>query len=247
VQRLPQPNGAFEWTQEPWGRALRCSAIHVPHVFSTSDLLLGATGWDQLARSLDLAPGNVLRPKQVHGTDVAIVPSVGLNPGQVCATAADIIMTGSAGFGVAVQSADCVPLLFADRRAGSVAAAHAGWKGTAARVARTAVQSMMSNYGCRPERLVVAIGPSIGPCCYRVGEELLEKFGADGRRWFYRTNDGLLLNLWKANLDQLVEAGVKSENIHSAELCTAMHAEVFHSYRRDGAAAGRLVAAIRPA
>ena len=241
MHRLPQPNAAFEWTQEPWGRALRCSAIHVPHLFSTSDLLLGATGWDQLARSLDLAPGNVLRPKQVHGTDVAIVPSVGPDPAQVCATAADIIMTGSAGFGVAVQSATacrcCSPT-----SAPGPSRRHTldGRRGDRWRK----VIGMMSNGTA--ERLVVAIGPSIGPCCYRVGEELLAKFGADGRRWFYRTKDGLLLNLWKANLDQLVEAGVKRENIHSAELCTAMHAEVFHSYRRDGAAAGRLVAAIRP-
>lgn len=243
---LPKPNGPFEWTQETWGRALRCTAIPAPHLFSTSDLLPSGAGWDDLARSLGLEPGNVLRPTQVHGTDVAVVSAAASAPAQICGTAADIIMTGSAEFAVAVKSADCVPLLFADRRSRAAAAAHAGWRGTAAGVARTAVQSMMSNYGSRPEHLIVAIGPSIGPCCYRVGEELLASFGADGRRWFYRLKDDLMLNLWKANIDQLVEAGVRSKNIHSAELCTAMHGEVFHSYRRDGAAAGRLVAAIRP-
>lgn len=245
MQTLPQPNGAFEWTQEKWGRALRCTALPVPHLFSTSDLLLSGTGWDELARSLGLAPANVLRPKQVHGTGVAVVSAARRDPAQVGGTGADIIMTGSDEFGVAVQSADCVPLLFADRRAKAAAAAHAGWRGTAAGVARMAVQSMTSNYGSRPEDLIVAIGPSIGPCCYRVGEELLASFGSDGRRWFYRLKEGLMLNLWKANIDQLVEAGVRSEHIHSAELCTAMHPEIFPSFRRDGQAAGRLAAAIR--
>ena len=128
-----------------------------------------------------------------------------------------------------------------------MAAAHAGWRGTAAGVARKTVRAMGERFGTRAGDLVVAIGPSIGPCCYRVGEELLAAFGAEGRRWFYRLSQELMLNLWSANRDQLAEAGVNGEHIHVAELCTAMHPDLFPSFRRDGEGTGRIAAAIRSA
>ena len=105
---------------------------------------------------------------------------------------------------------------------------------------------MATRFSTRPADVVVAVGPSIGPCCYQVGDELLAAFGPGGRRWFYRLKDTLILNLWTANQDQLIDAGVSPDHIHVAELCTAGDAGLFHSYRRDGANAGRLVAAIRP-
>jgi YfiH family protein len=222
-----------------------------PHLFSTRDLALRtvdgrpAAGWDQLAASLGVRPGNVRRPKQVHGEAVTIARVVALDAEEACVTAADIIMTANADLAVAVQAADCVPLLFADPGSGAVAAAHAGWRGTAAGVAGKAIKAMTGQFGTRPADLIVAVGPSIGPCCYRVGDELLGAFGSAGRRWFYRTSDGLMLNLWNANRDQLADAGMKSDNIHVAEFCTAGEPELFHSYRRDGASAGRLAAAIR--
>jgi purine-nucleoside/S-methyl-5'-thioadenosine phosphorylase / adenosine deaminase len=250
---IPKPNGAFAWTQETWGSALRCTAIAAPHLFSTRALeLRGVTGqpaegWNQLAVALGVRQGKVLRPRQVHGDAVTVVSTLPADPSDVCATAADIVMTAGVDVALAVQTADCVPLLLADSRTGAVAAAHAGWRGTAAGVARTAVRAMEKHFGTRAADLVVAIGPSIGPCCYRVGDEVLAAFGADGRRWFYRVSDGLMLNLWRANQDQLAEAGVNCDRIHVAELCTAMDADLFHSYRRDGQNAGRLAAAIRRA
>jgi YfiH family protein len=187
----------------------------------------------------------MLRPRQVHGDAVVVVASTPADSPDACAAEADIIMTNGPGVAVAVQSADCVPLLLHDPASGAVAAAHAGWRGTAAGAAQSAVRAMGENFGTNAADLIVAIGPSIGPCCYRVGDELLGRFGPAGRRWFYRQADGWMLNLWNANRDQLIEAGVRSPNIHIAELCTATHPEVFESYRRDGPAAGRLAAAIR--
>ena len=250
---LPQPSGAFEWVQEPWGRALRCTAISTRHLFSTSDLDLRkadgqpAAAWHQLASTLGVAAPHVLCPKQVHGDAVTFVREVPPDTKEVCAGAADIIMTATPAIAVAVQAADCVPLLFQDRRTGAVAAAHAGWRGTAAGVARKTVRAMGERFGTRAGDLVVAIGPSIGPCCYRVGEELLAAFGAEGRRWFCRLSHELMLNLWSANRDQLAEAGVNGEHIHVAELCTAMHPDLFPSFRRDGDGTGRIAAAIRSA
>jgi YfiH family protein len=188
----------------------------------------------------------IFRPKQVHGDAVIVVSAADAAHRDPCSDAADIIVTNNASTAVAVQSADCVPLLFFDPRTGGVAAAHAGWRGTVVNVARAAVNAMKEHFGSDADDVIVAIGPSIGPCCYQVGEELLGAFGPDGRRWFYHLGGAWMLNLWKANRDQLLEAGLKSENVHTSELCTAMHPELFDSYRRDGKNAGRLAAAIRP-
>jgi len=246
---LPQPSGEFEWAQASWGPALRCRAIRAPHVFTTRALALRQKedAWPQLAGELGVDAEHMFRPKQVHGDAVIVVPAAGpsgssrTGPVDACA---DIIMTCDADTAVAVQIADCVPLLFFDPLTGAVAAAHAGWRGTAAGVARTATRAMGDTFGSRAENLVVAIGPSIGPCCYQVGEEVLGAFGADGRRWFYHLAGGWMLNLWSANRDQLIEAGLQSDNVHVSELCTVMHPDLFDSYRRDGAGSGRLAAAI---
>jgi YfiH family protein len=248
---LPQPGDGFEWVQASFGAALRCSAIRGPHLFSTRALELRTNhgAWQQLAETLGVPGENILRPKQVHGDAAIVVPPANAEASRddVCASAADIIMTTDTAVAVAVQAADCVPLLFMDTVTGAVAAAHAGWRGTAAGAAISAVRAMNRNFGTNAADLVVAIGPSIGPCCYRVGDELLAAFGPQGRRWFYRLADGWVLNLWNANRDQLLEAGVKEDHVHVAELCTAMHPELFDSYRRDGVKAGRLAAAIRSA
>jgi YfiH family protein len=249
---VSQTNDDFHWTQESWGRALRCKAISAPHLFSTRDLELRevsgqpAAGWDQLAATLGVRPGGVLRPMQVHGDAVTVVSAIPARVEEACRAAADIIIASNPDVAVAVQAADCVPLLIEDRRSGAVAAAHAGWRGTAARVARKTIEAMLGLFGIDRADLTVAVGPSIGPCCYEVGEELLAAFGPDGRRWFYRSSGRLMLNLWSANVDQLVEAGVNRKSIHVAEICTAMHPDLFPSYRRDGQNAGRLAAAIRP-
>jgi len=183
----------------------------------------------------------------VHGDAVTVVREMPADTKDLCAGAADIIMTATPEIAVAVQAADCVPLLFQDRRTGAVAAAHAGWRGTAAGLAQKTVRAMGERFGTRAADLVVAIGPSIGPCCYRVGEELLAAFGGEGRRWFYRFSKELMLNLWTANRDQLAEAGVNGDDIHVAELCTVMHPDLFPSFRRDGENTGRIAAAIRSA
>ena len=152
----------------------------------------------------------------------------------------------------AVQVADCVPVLMADRRTGVAAAVHAGWRGTSAGITRAAVEALAREFSTEPRDLTVAIGPSIGACCYEVGDELLDEFRRDGAgddelsRWFHRAQNGRLqLDLWTANREQLVRAGVSPDRIFLARLCTQTHAGVFDSYRAAGAAAGRMAALIR--
>ena len=144
-----------------------------------------------------------------------------------------------------------MPLLLADPVSGAVAAAHAGWRGTAANVAATAVGVLAEAFGARAADLVVAHGPSIGACCYEVGQDLVDEFrraGFDGavERWFSRGADRRLrLDLWLANRDQLIAAGIPARQVHQSALCTASHPGVFASYRRDGAGTGRIAAVIR--
>jgi YfiH family protein len=159
---------------------------------------------------------------------------------------ADIAIANDPAIAVSVRAADCVPILLADRRCGAVAAVHAGWKGTAAGASIAAVRALTTRYGSRPQDVVAAVGPSIGPCCYEVGPELAGHFSdhPDAAAWFTH-EPALHLNLWRANRDQLARAGIPSEQIHVSALCTFDNPALFHSYRRDGARAGRLVAAIR--
>jgi copper oxidase (laccase) domain-containing protein len=134
-----------------------------------------------------------------------------------------------------------------------VGAAHAGWRGTAQDAAGAAVRAMGSEFGCDPADLVAAIGPSLGPCCGEVGSEVAEAFASAGHsvsalaRWFSINPSGRLhLDLWTANSDQLVAAGMDPARVHVARLCTKTHVDVFHSFRGDNENAGRMVAAITP-
>jgi YfiH family protein len=246
----PQPNGEFEWVQESWGAALRCRPLAgtARHCFSTRELELeGARpglsrNWNIFAAALGVAPDSLVRMHQVHCADVFEAPPTRADSWPE----ADIAVTNDPSVAVSVRTADCVPLVLADRRTGAVAAVHAGWKGTAAGAAIIAVRSLTSRYGTRPADVIAAVGPSIGPCCYEVGPDLANHFSAhpDADTWFV---PGVKphLDLWRATRDQLVRAEVPADQIHVCALCTFDHPAVFHSYRREGTKAGRLVAAIR--
>ena len=252
VMAYPQPSGEFEWTQESWGAALRCRPLAsvARHCFSTRDLALEsvlaapAPGWVSLARALDVEIASLVRMHQVHCADVfeARLANRDSRP------EADIAVTDDPSVAVSVRVADCVPILLADRRSGAVAAVHAGWRGTAAGAVMVAVDALTARYGTRAGDVIAAVGPSIGPCCYEVGPDLATQFSShpEAPTWFSQ-DEKPHLDLWRATRDQLARAGVPPDQIHVCALCTFDHAAVFHSYRRNGKAAGRLVAAIRSA
>jgi YfiH family protein len=249
-------------------------------MFTSRPWLLGSTAdesaWQEVAEAMDLGPASLFRPRQVHGATVA-VGRAGEPPGPVAGgfpasrPEADIVISSEPAIGLAIQTADCVPLLIADRRTGAVGAAHAGWRGLAARVPIIAVEALVRELGSRPEDLLAAAGPSIGACCYEIGDEVRARFEqagfGEGRlaRWFVReprptvrnpSMPGLspvprarhwYLDGWTAAREQLESAAVPAEQIFLAEVCTASHQETLCSYRRDGKAAGRMAAAIRSA
>ena len=143
----------------------------------------------------------------------------------------DALLEDRPGAVIAIKTADCMPILLVDERHRAIAAVHAGWRGTVARIVPGAVDAMRQRFGTQPSDLHAAIGPGIGKCCYEVGPEVAVRFGEQGRAH---------IDLTAANRQQLLEAGVTPERIYASNLCTMCQAEEFHSFRRDGEAAGRL-------
>jgi polyphenol oxidase len=143
----------------------------------------------------------------------------------------DALLENRAGAVVAVRTADCVPVLLVDERLRAVAAVHSGWRGTVAGIVPRAMESMQAAFGTCPSDLHAAIGPAIGPCCYEVGAEVACHFGLAGKG---------NIDLESAIADQLASAGLAASRIYRSGLCTRCLAADFHSYRRDGEAAGRL-------
>jgi YfiH family protein len=259
---LPPVGAAFRWDRESWGRGLRCAPFEASaqHLFTSKQLALPANGtdaatrqaWSALAASMGVMPDEVLRVKQVHGNVVRVVTREGVTATTTSERPdGDAIVSNAPGLALAVVVADCVPILLADRTGGAVAAIHAGWRGTCAGIAGVAVATMSRAFGTRPEDLVAAIGPSIGPGDYAVGESVVGAFAAGHddaslARWFRRpaSADGWLLDLWRANQDQLERAGVRAGSIFNAEVSTYAHPDWLESYRRDADGAGRMVAIV---
>ncbi|MFB3828352.1 MAG: peptidoglycan editing factor PgeF [Bryobacteraceae bacterium] len=153
-----------------------------------------------------------------------------------CLGDGDALLENTPGSSVAVKTADCLPLLLVDPARRAVAAVHAGWRGTAQRIAQAAVRSMTERFGTDPVDLLAALGPAIGPCCYEVGAEVAARFGlGDGRA---------RVDLAAINRGQLERMGVRPENIYSSGLCTMCNPDDFYSYRRERERAGRMYSAV---
>ena len=153
----------------------------------------------------------------------------------------DALVSGERGVTVGVRTADCVPILLADERTHAIAAAHAGWRGTAQNIVASAVREMRKRYGSREEDLHAAIGPSIGPCCYEVGVEVARQFGT----WcpdLDNVEGPVQIDLPAINAAQLREAGVR--DVWVAGECTFCLPERYFSYRREKEEAGRLLSFI---
>ena len=184
---------------------------------------------------------------QMHGVDVRLVRSVEdtLQPEKALGETVycDALTTATPRILVGVKTADCVPILLADPQTGACAAVHAGWRGTVSRIVARALENLGAEYGTRPGDVRAAIGPAAGGCCYEVGGEVIEAFrekfpGSDSL--FTPTREGhALVDLQRANREQLAAAGLSPENIHTAPLCTMCRTDLFFSSRREKRAHGR--------
>lgn len=200
----------------------------------------------RLCGALGVEVASLVACDQVLGNAVAWVTEAdrgrGATPASPALADTDALITDSPGATLMAFSADCPLIALADPGRRAVGLAHASRKGTLGRVALRTVRAMERLLGCEPSALVAGLAPSIGGCCYEVGEEVLADVRAalpDGEQFIERRGGRLHLDLWAANVAQLAEAGVPREQIEVAGVCTQCHADQFFSYRASGGRTGR--------
>ena len=290
-KRSPRQAGASRWTER---LQLGLRILQVPelaklpwlvHGFSTRQggmsqldgkrvLNLGFTEWDarenvkenraRLQAAVGAQDLKLVSLLQFHSDAILHFESAPTEPSR-----GDASVTKSPGLLLAVQTADCVPILLVDPKNRAVAAVHAGWRGTLARIVEKAIGRMQMQFGSRAADLLAAIGPAIGGCCYEVGTEVAAAFSgqfSNAAEFFdeLRTGDEpnplqwlnmmppghqpppkkALLDLRKANRSQLEGAGVPAGNIFVSDLCTGCRRDLLFSYRKEGAQTGRMMSVI---
>jgi polyphenol oxidase len=290
-KRGPPQAGASRWTERVQ-RGLRILQVEelaklpwLVHGFSTRVggvskldgkrvLNLGFTEWDarenvkenraRLQAAVGAKDLKLVSLLQFHSDAILHFETAPTEPAR-----GDAAVTKSAGLLLAVQTADCVPILLVDPKNRAVAAVHAGWRGTLARIVEKAIGRMQMQFGSRAGDLLAAIGPAIGGCCYEVGTEVAAAFSgqfANAAEFFdeLRTGDEpnplqwlnmmppghqpppkkVLLDLRRANRSQLEAAGVAAANIFVSDLCTGCQRDLLFSYRKEGAQSGRMMAVV---
>lgn len=194
--------------------------------------------------------------EQVHGSEVLVVTGAQRGRGRLSREDSvgdkDGMVTNEPGVWLTAFFADCVPLYFYDPENKAVGIAHAGWRGTAADIAGAAVRTMAEAFGSEPARLLAAIGPSIGGCCYEVDrtvidpmERTLARLGMnnpDGRAYRRTENGKFLLDLREINARCLAKAGILPMHIEITHLCTSCDTETFFSHRKERGRTGRMAA-----
>ncbi len=244
-------NGGFrlEPSLNGWlvGRFGALEEIGIPHLVTTRH----GPDVGQVRRETDAAGRKIAQflglqeaafLEQVHGGDVLTCDAGGQ------AGRADGLVTASRSLVLLGKSADCPIVLIADRRGRAVGFAHASWRATVAGITPAVVRRMIE-CGCVTNDLVACVCPSAGPECYEVGQEVrmaaIESLGPHAAAFFHPGPNGKdHFDLWAANRDGLVRAGVCSSSIYVAGICTLCRNDIFPSHRREGESAGRFAAAI---
>lgn len=180
--------------------------------------------------------GRLVTVNQVHGKEVLIVE--GAPP--VEPVDADAIITNEKNIAIGMTTADCQPILLFDPANMAIGAVHAGWKGTTNGVVIETARKMADKYGTRPEDLIASLGPCIGPCCYKVGWNVLDEYMAKQKEAdCFHEKEGLRMDINCANATQLQRIGLKLENISNNTVCTSCSSDIFFSYRKEGGRTGR--------
>ncbi|MBI1956515.1 MAG: peptidoglycan editing factor PgeF [Acidobacteria bacterium] len=244
------------------------------------DLNLSTMPWDnpqnvaknrrRFLRCLQAEPMSLVIPKQIHSDLIRVLTDA---PHADTSLVGDGLATNRPGLLLAVQVADCLPVLLVDVRQRVIAALHCGWRGTARRLAQKGVGAMQQTFGSREQDLWAAMGPGIRACCYAVGEEVMEEFEGQFHYagqlfshrpqprsllemkypWLFQNlpkasappdHHGISLDLVLANVHQLREAGVPAQQIYSESPCTSCHPELFFSHRRDNGRTGRMMGVV---
>lgn len=206
----------------------------------------------KLSKIIDSSVDNMVLSQQVHETNIKIVTKEDKGKGlsrKSDYNSIDGLITNCTDVPLVTYYADCVPLFFLDPNKRIIGLAHAGWRGTVKKIAAKMIETMKNKFLCNEQEILVAIGPSIGPCCYEVGKEVFEKFNSN---FTISTNlmkpiskNKYMLNLWEANRLVLKEKGVLNRNIVVSNLCTSCNNDLLYSYRKENGNTGRMVAIIK--
>lgn len=181
---------------------------------------------------------NIVYLKQLHGNTVRVVNED--NYKVIRGMDGDALITSVKGIPIGIFTADCVPILIADKLGKAIASIHAGWKGIAGGVVEAAIHELISSFGTKAEGLIVAAGPSIGGCCFEVSEDVALKFKSH-----FKIQNEFHVNLKTEIYARLIELGLKDCNINMSDLCTCCEKDLFYSYRREKGKTGRMGAFIQ--
>jgi len=208
--------------------------------------------YEIICNAVNINPKNLVLSKQTHTDNIRTVTEEDCGKGIFSERDYDDVdglITTVKGIALVTQFADCTPLLFYDPVNKVIANVHSGWRGTVKQIGAKAVERMVNEFGCQKENIIAAIGPCIGKCCYEVDDPVYDEFKKipvlDINRILTKKNDGkYMLDLWEANRQILINAGIKPEKIDVTDLCTHCHSEYFHSHRATGGKRGNLAAII---
>ncbi len=236
-----------------------------------ADPAVAAANWAAFVAASGVPLDRMVAPQQVHGTGVVPVDErdagKGMVPGDPGIVGADALVTRTPGLTLLTGCADCAPVFIYDPATPAIGLAHAGWRGAAGRIAEQTVQAMTAAYGTDPADCVAVVGPAIGPCCYDVGQEVIDAVRdafeeADDEwqgepplliwtrrqpQWKIRRGDvpdaeeRIYFDLGGATRRALLLAGLRPANIHTSGICTADQVDLFYSHRAELGLAGRFM------
>lgn len=205
----------------------------------------------KLEERLSLNSHQIIIPYQTHGTEIREIDNDFFNltteERSQYLHGVDALFTQLKGICIGVTTADCVPLLFFDPIKQAIAVAHAGWRGTCARIAEKTVNSLVEKHNCQPSDIKVVIGPSISPEVFEVGKEVVDNFEAAGfdiTEIVTLKGNAFYIDLWKVNQLSLENKGIQKSHIEIAGICTYSEHERFFSARRLGIKSGRILSGI---
>lgn len=196
-----------------------------------------------LARAFGVPVERLVTVNQVHGTDLLVIDAPNPEFGHFLKLECDGIVTNQPEVLIGITVADCVPVLLFDPAKSVVAALHAGWKGTVGNISRKGVQALVNVFGSDPRDILAAVGPGIGRCCYEVDAHVIDAFRGTKEgyeRMAEPAGEGKWqLDLMATNRVQLLEAGLREDNIETTDVCVSCTHDLFFSYRRDNGETGR--------
>jgi len=198
----------------------------------------------QFYNALNIFKERVLSIKQIHSSHILIIEKK-IDLDSLNDFRGDAIITNQINLPIAVRTADCIPIIIFDPKKKIIAIVHAGRKGTLLKITKKVIKKLKEFFGANPSDVLVGLGPSIKACCYEVGENVIEVFKKEFihfKRYIKGSdNNKFFLDLGGINYDQLLEEGVKRENILIIDLCTCCHYREFFSYRRNNKEKGRMI------